>query len=123
MRAVLRRQYATSEPPANLVVGEVTLFTGEHRVTVGDKEVRPTPKEFEVLKYLMSNAGKIVTHRKLLQSVWDWQSANQTEYLRVIVNQLRKKIEPQPERPRYIITEPWVGYRFSLAGTTEESDG
>ncbi|HYM01255.1 MAG TPA: helix-turn-helix domain-containing protein [Blastocatellia bacterium] len=71
----------------------------------------------------MSNAGKIVTHRKLLQSVWDWQSANQTEYLRVIVNQLRKKIEPQPERPRYIITEPWVGYRFSLAGTTEESDG
>lgn len=123
MRAVLRRQSATGGAPSTITVGEVTLFPDEHRVTATGKEVRLTPKEFDVLKQLMSNAGKIVTHRKLLQAVWGWQSTDQTEYLRVIVNQLRKKLEPQPDHPRYILTEPWVGYRFSTAESTVEAEG
>ncbi|MGH9823698.1 MAG: response regulator transcription factor [Blastocatellia bacterium] len=122
MRAVLRRQSATGNAPSSITVGEVTLFPDEHRVTATGKEVRLTPKEFDVLKQLMSNAGKIVTHRKLLQAVWGWQSTDQTEYLRVIVNQLRKKLEPQPDHPRYILTEPWVGYRFSTAESAVEAE-
>ena len=122
MRAVLRRQLATGGAPTNITVGDVTLFLDEHRVTASGKEIRLTPKEFDVLKHLMSNAGKIVTHRKLLQAVWGWQSTDQTEYLRVIVNQLRKKLEPKPDHPRYILTEPWVGYRFSLAGPATDAE-
>jgi two-component system KDP operon response regulator KdpE len=80
---------------------------------VAGKEVKLTPKEFDVLKYLVSNAGKVVTHRALLQKVWGGHSSDQTEYLRVFINQLRRKIEPDVSHPRYILTEPWVGYRFT----------
>ncbi len=112
VRAVLRRAMA-SEPDSDLLeVGDLTIKIDERRVVVAGKEVKLTPKEFEVLKYLVINAGKVVTHRMLLQAVWGWQSADQTEYLRVFINQLRRKIEPDPQRPRYILTEPWVGYRF-----------
>ena len=95
-----------------LAVGDVTIDIDERRVVVGGKEIRLTPKEFDVLKYLVNNAGKVVTHRALLQTVWGWQSTDQTEYLRVFINQLRRKIEIDASHPRYIITEPWVGYRF-----------
>lgn len=112
VRAVLRRAMA-SEPDSDLLeVGDLTIKIDERRVVVAGKEVKLTPKEFEVLKYLVINAGKVVTHRMLLQAVWGWQSADQTEYLRVFINQLRRKIEPDPQRPRYILTEPWIGYRF-----------
>ena len=112
VRAVLRRAMA-SEPDSDLLeVGDLTIKIDERRVVVAGKEVKLTPKEFEVLKYLVINAGKVVTHRMLLQAVWGWQSTDQTEYLRVFINQLRRKIEPDPQRPRYILTEPWVGYRF-----------
>jgi two-component system KDP operon response regulator KdpE len=113
VRAVLRRlSISESENPV-LTVGDVTVDTDERRVVVAKKEVKLTPKEFDVLKYLVSSAGKVVTHRALLQAVWGWQSTDQTEYLRVFINQLRRKIEPNASHPRYILTEPWVGYRFN----------
>jgi two-component system, OmpR family, KDP operon response regulator KdpE len=76
--------------------------------------VRLTPKEFDVLQYLISNANVPVPHTKLLQAVWGPDYGGEVEYLRVFVNQLRKKIEPEPAKPRYILTEPWVGYRFQM---------
>src|SRR6185503_16037395 len=91
VRAVLRRLSTTNDRV--LVVGDVTIDIDERRVVVGDKEIRLTPKEFDVLKYLVNNAGKVVTHRALLQTVWGWESTDQTEYLRVFINQLRRKIE------------------------------
>src|SRR5512134_123023 len=105
-RAVLRRLATTNDRV--LTVGDVTIDIDEHRVVVGGKEIRLTPKEFDVLKYLVSNAGKVVTHRALLQTVWGWQSTDQTEYLRVFINQLRRKIEVDASHPHYLITEPWV---------------
>jgi two-component system, OmpR family, KDP operon response regulator KdpE len=110
VRAVLRRLSAANDRV--LVVGDVTIDIDEHRVVVGGKEIRLTPKEFDVFKYLVNNAGKVVTHRALLQTVWGWESTDQTEYLRVFINQLRRKIELDASHPRYLITEPWVGYRF-----------
>ena len=109
-RAVLRRLSSTNDRV--LTVGDVTIDIDEHRVVVGGKEIRLTPKEFDVFKYLVNNAGKVVTHRALLQTVWGWESTDQTEYLRVFINQLRRKIEMDASHPRYLITEPWVGYRF-----------
>jgi len=113
VRAVLRRLSVSESENRVLTVGDVTVDTDERRVVVAKKEVKLTPKEFDVLKYLVSNAGKVVTHRALLQAVWGWQSTDQTEYLRVFINQLRRKIEPNASHPCYILTEPWVGYRFN----------
>jgi two-component system KDP operon response regulator KdpE len=76
--------------------------------------VHLTPKEFELLRHLVANAGKPVSHRRLLQAVWGPDYGEETESLRVVVNQLRKKIEVDPAEPKYILTEPWVGYRFVL---------
>jgi two-component system KDP operon response regulator KdpE len=109
-RAVLRRLPATND--REVAVGDVTIEIDERRVVVGGKEIRLTPKEFDVFKYLVNNAGKVVTHRALLQAVWGWESTDQTEYLRVFINQLRRKIETDASHPRYLLTEPWVGYRF-----------
>jgi two-component system KDP operon response regulator KdpE len=83
-------------------------------VRVADREVRLTPKEFELLRHLVAHAGKPVPHRELLQAVWGPDYGEETEYLRVFINQLRKKIEPDPAKPRYVLTEPWVGYRFVI---------
>ena len=112
IRAVLRRLTASESGDRMIAVGDVTIDADERRVEVAGKEVKLTPKEFDVLKYLVRNAGKVVTHRALLQAVWGWESSDQTEYLRVFINQLRRKIELDASRPRYIQTEPWVGYRF-----------
>jgi two-component system KDP operon response regulator KdpE len=76
------------------------------------RDVRLTPKEFDLLRYLVMHAGKPVPHRELLQAVWGPDYGDEPEYLRVFVNQVRKKIEPNPGKPRYILTEPWVGYKF-----------
>jgi len=113
VRAVLRRLSSSETDQRVLTVGAIYIDTDERRVVVAGKEIRLTPKEFEVLKYLVRNAGKVVTHQALLQSVWGWQSTDQIEYLRVAINQLRRKIEPDASHPRYILTEPWVGYRFN----------
>jgi two-component system KDP operon response regulator KdpE len=112
VRASLRRMHLSETQSAEVTVGDVSIDIDERRVMVGGQEVKLTPKEFDVLKYLVSNAGKVVTHRALLQAVWGSESSEQTEYLRVFINQLRRKIEPDSQHPRYIITEPWVGYRF-----------
>ncbi len=111
VRAILRRIPA-AEGSSVLTADELTIELDTRRVMVASQEVKLTPKEFDVLKYLVQNAGKVVTHRTLLRAVWGWSSSEQTEYLRVTINQLRRKIEPDPQNPRYILTEPWVGYRF-----------
>ena len=95
-------------------------FVSEHleidfvmrRVRAGNSSIRLTPKEFDLLFYLVSHAGKPIPHRELLLAVWGPDSADQIDYLRVFITYLRKKIEPDPANPRYILTEPWVGYRF-----------
>jgi two-component system, OmpR family, KDP operon response regulator KdpE len=91
---------------------EINLVT--RRAVVGDREIRLTPKEFDLLNYLVSNANVPIPHRRLLQAVWGPDCGDQVEYLRVFVNQLRKKIEPEPSEPRYLLTEPRVGYLFRL---------
>lgn len=91
---------------------EINLAT--RRVIARGTEYRLTPKEFDLLHYLIGNPNVAIPHAKLLQAVWGPDYGDQVEYLRVFVNQLRKKIEPDPSRPRYLLTEPWVGYRFVL---------
>jgi two-component system KDP operon response regulator KdpE len=113
LRAVMRRLSAIEANASIMTVGDLTINSDERVIIAAGKEIKLTPKEFEVLKYLVSNAGKVVTHRALLQAVWGWESSEQTEYLRVFINQLRRKIENDPQHPKYILTEPWVGYRFN----------
>jgi DNA-binding response OmpR family regulator len=85
-------------------------------VRVSKKHVRLTPKEFDLLRYLVTQAGKPIPHRELLYAVWGPDSGDQIEHLRVFITYLRKKIEPDPTNPKYILTEPWVGYRFRASG-------
>jgi len=92
--------------------GEISIDPKKRKVLVSGKEIRLTPKEYEVLKYLASNPGEVIPHRALLKAVWGWQSAEQTEYLRVVVNQLRRKVEANPDQPKLIVTVPWVGYKL-----------
>ncbi len=112
VRAHLRR--APSPAPAQQVIdiGDFHIDLEDHAIMVRDREVRLTPKEFDLLVYLARHPNKVITHRALLTAVWGANSAEQPEYLRVFVGQLRKKLEPDPDSPQYITTEPWVGYRF-----------
>jgi two-component system KDP operon response regulator KdpE len=113
VRANLRRAPATEDgAPALIEVGDFRIDLAAHKVTVRRKEVHLTPKEFDLLAYLARSPGKVITHRALLNAVWGGQSTEQVEYLRVFVGQLRKKLEPESSSPRYLVTEPWVGYRF-----------
>ena len=113
VRASLRRIPLPDEvEPANIEIGDFRIDLAAHKVSVRGKEVHLTPKEFDLLVYLARHAGKVVPHRSLLASIWGGQSTEQVEYLRVFVGQLRKKLEPEASSPRYIVTEPWVGYRF-----------
>ncbi|HET9406692.1 MAG TPA: response regulator transcription factor [Candidatus Sulfotelmatobacter sp.] len=113
VRANLRRVPAEApEAPKIIEEGDFRIDIGSHTVAIRGKEVRLTPKEFELLVYLAQHPGKVVTHRALLAAVWGPNSTEQPEYLRVFVGQLRKKIESDATAPRYILTEPWVGYRF-----------
>jgi two-component system, OmpR family, KDP operon response regulator KdpE len=112
VRANLRRVRTENEPDAVVEVGDFRIDTAAHKVTVRKEEVRLTPKEFDLLLYLARRPGKVITHRTLLGAIWGGQSTEQVEYLRVFVGQLRKKLEPDASSPRYIVTEPWVGYRF-----------
>jgi len=84
------------------------------------REVRLTPKEFELITYFARHPGKVITHRALLTAVWGGNSTEQPEYLRVFIGQLRKKIEVDPSEPRYILTDPWVGYRFEPSPVASE---
>jgi len=112
VRANLRRISTESEPQAVIEIGDFRIDTAAHKVTVRRREVRLTPKEFELLVYMARRPGKVINHRTLLGAIWGGQSTEQVEYLRVFVGQLRKKLEPDASSPRYIVTEPWVGYRF-----------
>lgn len=113
VRAALRRAAAPEEPESPLIeAGDFRIDTATRSVRVRDREVHLTPKEFDLLIYLARHAGKVLTHRNLLAAVWGGNSVEQPEYLRVFVGHLRKKLEPDEAAPRYILTEPWVGYRF-----------
>lgn len=111
IRAALRRTAPTEALPA-FATNDLTVDFEKRLVTVKGQPVRLTPKEFDLLRYLVSNQGKPLPHRRLLQAVWGPDYGEETEYLRVFINQLRKKIEADPHHPQYIHTEPWVGYRF-----------
>jgi two-component system, OmpR family, KDP operon response regulator KdpE len=111
VRAALRRSPDES-PDSILDVGDFRLDVNSHQILLNGEAVHLTPKEFELLAYMLSNHDRVLTHRALLGKVWGVDYTEQTEYLRVFVANLRKKIEPDPSKPRYIMTEPWVGYRF-----------
>ena len=124
VRAALRRA-TSSEPTQATTVLEVGVFRADlesRHVTVEGREIHLTPKEFDLLTYFMTNAGKVLTHRTLLKAIWGGNYVDQNEYLRVFVGQLRKKVEPEGTKPRYILTEPWVGYRFE-PGLTNDPRG
>src|SRR5919206_2476221 len=115
IRAALRRSQtakAGDDSSPVLEVGDFRVDLENRRVSVKGREVHLTPKEYDLMVYLVSHPGKVLTHRTLLTSIWGGESSEQTEYLRVFVGQLRKKIEPDTAAPRYILTEPWIGYRF-----------
>ncbi len=111
VRAALRRA-ALVEPAPPFISHDLKIDFEKRSVEVKGQPIRLTPKEFELLRHLVVNQGKALSHRRLLQAVWGPDYGEETEYLRVFINQLRKKIEPEPRHPRYIHTEPWVGYRF-----------
>jgi len=113
VRAALRRTHIDEQSDTPVVdIGDFHIDIPGRRVEVRSQEVRLTPKEFDVLVYLARNPDKVITHRALLAAVWGPNSVEQTEYLRVCIGHLRKKLEPDEAVPRYIVTEPWVGYRF-----------
>jgi len=112
VRANLRRERTDESESALIILGDFRIDPGARRVLVKDRAVHLTPKEFDLLLYLARHAGKVITHRALLGAVWGGESTEQVEYLRVFVGQLRKKLEPSPDSTRYIVTDPWVGYRF-----------
>ena len=115
IRAALRRSPLMSPGTPDLLnLGKTVINFVARRVTVDGTEVRLTPKEFDLLRFLASNPDVVIPHAKLLQAVWGPDYGEEVEYLRVFINQLRKKIEPDPSHPEYLLTEPWVGYRFSF---------
>ena len=113
VRASLRRAAVKDTPEAQSIeVGDFRIDLQTRTVLVKDRSIHLTPKEFDLLCYLARHPGKVLTHRVLLSAIWGPNSTEQPEYLRVFVGHLRKKLEPTESTPRYILTEPWVGYRF-----------
>ncbi len=114
VRAALRRAPTViPREVMDIVLGDFHLNLEARSVSVRGEEVHLTPKEYELLVYLIRHDGKVLTHRILLGAIWGGDYTEQTEYLRVFIGQLRKKIEADPAKPRYILTEPWIGYRFN----------
>jgi two-component system KDP operon response regulator KdpE len=113
IRAVLRRHASDLAVPKLSLKNIEVDFQGRH-VTVRGQEVHLTPKEFELLEYLANHPNKVVPHRELLRAIWGPDYGDELSYLRAFVKQLRKKIEPQPAKPQYLLTEPWVGYRLRI---------
>jgi two-component system KDP operon response regulator KdpE len=112
IRAQLRRSPVVEEQSSAILVGNFSIDLDARSVKVRGEEIHLTPKEFDLLIYLARRPGKVVTHRTLLAAIWGPNSTEQPEYLRVFVGQLRKKIESDASSPKYLLTEPWVGYRF-----------
>lgn len=113
VRATLRRAPTEKKEASLLEIGDFSIDLPTHKVFVRESEIHLTPKEFELLVYLIKNHGKVLTHRNLLAAVWGGNYTEQTEYLRVFLGNLRKKVEQNPAKPQYILTEPWIGYRFN----------
>ena len=117
IRANLRRVPQEEDNPGIIEDGDFRIDVDAHVSSVRGLDVKLTPKEFELLVYLARNPHKVITHRKLLSAIWGANSIEQPEYLRVFISQLRKKLEAEAGSPSYIVTEPWVGYRFEPSGT------
>jgi two-component system KDP operon response regulator KdpE len=113
VRAALRRSDASPAASEPIVRGGLVIDRERFRVVRDGIEVRLTPKEFELLAFLAQHPGRVLTHRTILKAIWGPHAVDQPEHLRVLVGALRKKIEPNPSSPQYILTEPWVGYRFA----------
>lgn len=114
LRALLRRVSVPTEAVDSIIeTGDFRIDLESHSVSVGGRPVRLTPKEFDLLVYLVRHPAKVLTHRALITAVWGGGWLEQTDSLRFFIGQLRKKIEPQPATPHYILTEPWIGYRFN----------
>jgi two-component system KDP operon response regulator KdpE len=121
IRVALRRVFADASAPSGRVeLGDVVIDYDRHRVLRGDEEIRLTPKEFDLLALLARNPDRVLTHRAILKAIWGPNAVNQPEHLWVLVAQLRKKLERDPAHPRYLVSEPWVGYRFV---TNNPADG
>jgi two-component system KDP operon response regulator KdpE len=115
IRAAMRRVPGGGEQgPRTVRTEDLEIDFDLRTASVRGKSVRLTPKEFDLLRYLVVNGNKAVPHRKLLQAVWGPDYGDEVEYLRVFINSLRKKVEPNPSKPKYLLTEPWVGYRFAI---------
>ena len=113
VRAALRRAEGTGVVAGAIVRGDLSIDVDRRRVTRGGDEIRLTPKEFELLVFLAQHPGRVLTHRTILKAIWGANAVDQPEHLRVLVNAVRRKLERDPAKPRYITTEPWVGYRFA----------
>jgi len=113
IRATLRRAPADDGGSQVLEAGDFRVDLDRRTVTLQDTDVHLTPKEYDLMIHFIRNPGKVLTHRKLLGAVWGGDYTEQTEYLRAFIGQLRKKIQPEPSSPRYILTETWIGYRFN----------
>jgi len=112
VRATLRRSADAVNEGTIIEDGDFRIDLETRQVEVAGKETRLSPKEFDLLVYFVRHTGKVLTHRRLLANTWGANYIDQNEYLRVFIRHLRKKIEPDPAKPRYILTDPWVGYRF-----------
>jgi two-component system KDP operon response regulator KdpE len=115
VRAALRRAPEANEGGTVIEEGDFRVDLERREVHVSGREVRLSPKEFDLLLYFIRHSGKVLTHRTLLTNTWGGNYTEQVEYLRVFIRHLRKKIEPDPAKPCYILTDPWVGYRFEPA--------
>ncbi|MGH9378559.1 MAG: response regulator transcription factor [Terriglobia bacterium] len=121
IRAALRRMTAGPDSGMQrLTLNEVEIDFHSRQAVVRGRTARLTPKEFDLLRFMVSRPNHVISHRELLQAVWGPDYGDQVEYLRVFINQLRRKIEPHPAKPQYLLTEPWVGYRFHMP---EEASG
>jgi two-component system KDP operon response regulator KdpE len=121
IRAVLRRAVETAAGTVSFDAGDFRIDFERRRIYVRASEVRLTPKEFDLFVYMARHPNRVIAHRKLLESIWGAAAVGHPEYLRVLVRQLRTKLEACPSSPRYLVTEPWVGYRFNpYGGATQE---
>jgi two-component system KDP operon response regulator KdpE len=113
LRVALRRSEPASTGDEVIIRGDLTIDLQRHHVSRGTETIRLTPKEFDLLVFMAQRPGKVLTHRTILKAIWGPHAIDQPEHLRVLLRSLRKKLEHDPSRPRYIETEPWVGYRFA----------
>ena len=116
IRVALRRVQSSGEAhTGHFQAGDLTIDYGRHRVLVRNSEIRLTPKEFELLSLLARNHDRVLTHRAILKAIWGPNAVEQPEHLWTLIAQLRKKIERDPANPRYLLSEPWVGYRLATS--------